>query len=255
MNVVGYLLNTKDGLIGDRGMAYDYVIAKNGVFVESEGKYLAARVPVALAARSFYGTEIRGLEPTGTTITLRYGKIPAYIFNLAISHLMGDRKNERFAAVTFAGGYHVNVPEQTGKQAHVEYAVPENVVLDLHSHPTFSMAFSGIDDADEQGFHLYGVLAEVDSEMPTLHLRVGVYGYWSPIKLADIVDGEVPGILDGYENDMAEGLEDDWEEKFAARLEKATEILKEHRRNIHDDESTNATPWWRSVFGRGHQTT
>jgi PRTRC genetic system protein A len=231
MNVVGYLLNTKDGLIGDRGMAYDYVIAKNGVFVESEGKYLAARVPVALAARSFYGTEIRGLEPTGTTITLRYGKIPAYIFNLAISHLMGDRKNERFAAVTFAGGYHVNVPEQTGKQAHVEYAVPENVVLDLHSHPTFSMAFSGIDDADEQGFHLYGVLAEVDSEMPTLHLRVGVYGYWSPIKLADIVDGEVPGILDGYENDMAEGLEDDWEEKFAARLEKATEILKEHRRN------------------------
>ncbi|MCK4265911.1 MAG: hypothetical protein KAX31_01425, partial [Thermoplasmata archaeon] len=56
MNPAGYLVNRKDGLYGKRGMFYDYILAENGLFIETEGKLMAARVPVAECA-------VRGLAP------------------------------------------------------------------------------------------------------------------------------------------------------------------------------------------------
>ena len=56
MNPVGYLIKRPDGLEGERGVYYDYVLASNGIFIEAEGKLIAARVPVAEC-------EVRGLAP------------------------------------------------------------------------------------------------------------------------------------------------------------------------------------------------
>ncbi len=56
MNPVGYLIKRKDGLYGERGLYYDYILAENGVWIEAEGNLLAARVPVV------HG-QIRGSAP------------------------------------------------------------------------------------------------------------------------------------------------------------------------------------------------
>jgi len=61
-------------------------------------------------------------------------------------------------------------------------------VLDLHSH-TGSMParFSPIDDFDEKGFSLYGVVADLRQLFPTVELRLGVYGYMLPIQREEVI--------------------------------------------------------------------
>jgi hypothetical protein len=59
---VGYLLKRHDGLAGDRGLYYNYILAANGLFIEAENSLIAARVPVAEC-------EIRGLAPVEPKIS------------------------------------------------------------------------------------------------------------------------------------------------------------------------------------------
>ncbi|GAH65160.1 unnamed protein product, partial [marine sediment metagenome] len=75
---VGYLIKRKDGLYGERGLYYDYILAENGVWIEAEGNLLAARVPAV------HG-QIRGLEPLEPKLVLRYGLVPQRFFDLALS--------------------------------------------------------------------------------------------------------------------------------------------------------------------------
>ena len=79
MKPVGYLVNHPDGLYGERGLYYDYILSGNGVWIEAEGPFLGARVPVAYA-------DIRGLAPLEPQAVLRYGKIPGSLFDLADGH-------------------------------------------------------------------------------------------------------------------------------------------------------------------------
>ena len=113
MKMVGYLTNYPDGLEGERGMYYDYVLASNGLFIEAEGKLIAARVPVAAC-------EIRGLAPLESKFFLRYGRIPQRFFDLALSAFLVDTSKERYVAVTWQDGYHLYVPEQETEEAKVE---------------------------------------------------------------------------------------------------------------------------------------
>jgi len=78
MYPTGYLINRKEGLFGTRGDYYDYVLAGNGLFVEAEGRLMAARVKVAPA-------EVRGLAPMDERLVLRYGNIPGVLFNLLLN--------------------------------------------------------------------------------------------------------------------------------------------------------------------------
>ncbi|GAI73812.1 unnamed protein product, partial [marine sediment metagenome] len=126
-NPVGYLIKLKDGLYGERGMFYDYILAENGVWIEAEGPLLAARVPVV------HG-QIRGLEPLEPRVVLRHGPIPQRLFDLAISIMMSDVTKERYIGVSWNDGYHIYTPEQEGTGGGVEYAVGDSIVLDLHSH-------------------------------------------------------------------------------------------------------------------------
>ena len=53
--LVDYLI-ARDGLPARRGLAYDYVVAGDGLFVVAENRFFAVRVPVATAT-------VRGLPP------------------------------------------------------------------------------------------------------------------------------------------------------------------------------------------------
>jgi len=48
--------------------------------------------------------------------------------------------------------------------------------------------FSGTDDQDEQGLRLYMVVGRLDTLMPEIEMRVGVYGYFAPILLNEVFD-------------------------------------------------------------------
>ena len=191
MKMVGYLAKHPDGLEGERGVYYDYVLASNGLFIEAEGKLMAARVPVAEC-------EVRGLAPLEPTFVLRYGRIPQRFFDLALSAFLADTSKERYVAVTWQDGYRLYVPEQETEEASVEYQVGDSIALDLHSHGKMAARFSGKDNKDETGMKLYGVVGKLDGSA-VIQLRVGVYGYFYPISWGDVFDGYLIGVEDWLE--------------------------------------------------------
>jgi len=233
MKPVGYLIKYPDKLEGERGICYDYVLAGNGLFIETEGKLMAARVPVA-------EREVRGLAPLEPKVVLRYGKVSKYLWDLALSILLTTPDKERYVALTFSGGYHITVPSQAADKEHigegsgaghgsgggVAYLNPDNVLLDLHTHPKMPAEFSGTDNRDETGLKLYGVIGHCgtyheatddmsyDEQMgwlqnncPAVRLRVGVYGYFYPVPWKDVFDGDLGPEMFDPEHSLKEDIE------------------------------------------------
>ncbi len=207
----------QNGLVGERGACYDYILASTGLFIETEGPLMAARVPVAPC-------EVRGLAPLEPKIVLRHGKVPKHIFDLALNTMLTYPDKERYAAVTWNNGYHIIVPNQAeekeqvgagidtghGSPAGVAYLNPDSVLLEMHTHPKMPARFSGTDNRDETGLKLYGVygccgyyrevtdaldhetaMDYLQSNSPGIRLRVGVYGYFHPVAWKDVFDGDL----------------------------------------------------------------
>lgn len=144
--------------------------------------------------------KVRGLPLIKTRILqLLHGKIPHRLFDLALSVMLIRPEREVYTAIVWNEGYQLYVPEQSGDSGRVTYQAAENVVVELHSHCDKGMAFSLIDNADEQGFKIYGVVGDLYDESPSLNLRLGVYGYFYPLHWGDVFDGEPGGVNDKNE--------------------------------------------------------
>jgi len=179
MRPVGYLINTGRGLEGEPGLFYNYILARNGLFVRGESPLIAATVRIATA-------EIRGLSPLKEEVILKKGRIPRSLYELALSVLLADRYHERYLAITWEEEYRLRMPPQIGGGGNVEYECLPNTILDIHSHSSISAFFSGADERDEQGLRLYMVVGRLDTLIPEVKLRVGVYGYFTPVRLEEI---------------------------------------------------------------------
>jgi PRTRC genetic system protein A len=192
---VGYLIKKSDGLYGSRGDYYDYILAGNGVFIEAANPVITARIPVA-------SMPIRGLSTLEPMIGLHYGKIPAALFALAFDWMLATPDKERFAAIVWENGYHLKFPDQDGDGGHVNYHVADNTILDLHSHGNGPALFSYQDNKDEQGFHLYGVIGQLQLG-GRLRIRVGIYGYHYEIDPGKVFDGSIYCRLEGEEDELS----------------------------------------------------
>ncbi len=199
---VGYLVNHNEGLTGAHGIGYDYVLGSGGLYVQSESAHLTARVPVAPC-------EVRGLAPVAEKVELAHGPIPSALFELGLRWFEDDPDTERFFAVRWGGrSYRVVVPPQLGTATSLAYARPAGVVAEFHSHGRSRAFFSATDDADEQGFRIFGVAGRLDTDRPELSLRVGVYGHFGPVEWSQVFDGPHPGLrLVAEETDTTNPIE------------------------------------------------
>lgn len=179
MNKVGYLLNTTEGLEGEPGFFYNYILAGNGLFIRAQGSLLGATV-------CFVRADIRGLAPLTQSVELTYGKIPWYIHSLAVSIFAADPLQERYLAVVWDREYRLKKPPQEASGCSVRYERLPHTVLDIHSHSLMPAWFSGTDNHDEQGLRLYMVIGEMDTLFPETRLRIGVYGYFASLELEEI---------------------------------------------------------------------
>ena len=62
-------------------------------------------------------------------------------------------------------------------------------MAEVHSHGRARAFFSATDDRDEQGLRIYGVAGRLDTPLPELRLRVGVYGHFAPVALGQVFTG------------------------------------------------------------------
>ena len=188
--LIGYCINHPGGLRGTNGLAYDYILARDGVYIQCEGPLLRARIRTAEA-------DIRGLEMVSEKIELVHGPIPGFFFKLAVDSMLAMPEKELFVAVKWDGeAYRLLVPNQERHGASVTYVPVQGAVLELHSHGRMPAFFSGTDDRDEQGFKIYAVCGNFDKLQPVLNMRVGVYGYWAPVSWPEIFDGLPPADVD-----------------------------------------------------------
>jgi len=172
-------VNTREGLAGEPGLYYDYHLAANGLFIRAEGPLLAATVQIAQM-------QVRGLSPLEKMVEFTHGRIPRYLYELALATLAADPWYESYLAVTWEGGYRLRQPPQEGRAGGVRYERLPNTGLDIHSHGSMGAFFSYTDDRDEQGLGLYMVVGRVDTLFPEVELRVGVYGYFAPITFGEV---------------------------------------------------------------------
>lgn len=174
----------RDDTIIHNNVAYTYLTAGNGVWVQGRNAGLTLRVPACPGV-------VRGLPELTPLVRLSCGLIPARFFDLAMSIFLNHPDEERFIAVTVRNdGYHFVYPPQIGEKGTVGYLKDEGTVLEMHSHGTMPAFFSARDDADEQGLRLYGVVGRRGTE---LRLRAGLYGYFMEISFADVFSGAIPG--------------------------------------------------------------
>lgn len=186
MAFVEYLV-ARDDLPSRCGLAYDYVLAGDGLYVVTENQYLAVRIPVATAL-------VRGLSPIYPFFELKTGPLPQAIWDhiVWVARAWAERDHEVMCIVTYedARGYQLFVPRQATSPTTVVYRPRDRTVLEIHSHHRFPARFSSTDDADEQHLCVYGVIGRLDQDRPEVALRVGAYGYFLPVAWESVFAGE-----------------------------------------------------------------
>ena len=184
--MIGHVLMRQEGVEGTRGLAYDYVFARNGVFLEAENNFIKARIRVV-------ETEIRGLELTTERVELKHGLVPSYFLAMALRTMRLEPGLEVYLAVVEDDGYYrMAQPPQEGMAGRVVYHTLPNTVLDFHSHGSMVAHFSGTDDHDDQGFRISAVIGRLDQPRAELEMRLGIYGYHSRVRFPEVFTGEMP---------------------------------------------------------------
>lgn len=187
MGLVDYLI-ARDGIPPRRGLAYDYILAGDGLYLAAENRFLACRVPVSHA-------KVRGLPPIYPSFTLWEGRLPTAIWEriVAFCRDWSAAGHEVLLAVTYDDGasYRLVLPNQVVSAVAVRYRPIADVVLEIHSHHRFTARFSPTDDADEQRLCLYGVLGRLDADHPEVALRAGAYGHFLPVPWGSVFQGDL----------------------------------------------------------------
>ncbi len=174
------------------GLAYDYVLAGDGLFLAAANSLLEVRIPVALCP-------VRGLAPLFAACTLVHGRLPTAIWEetlrcLRLAHAAGC---EVLVGVRHDGDrYQLVVPHQVVAPLAVRYAPQDGWLLEMHSHRDGSAWFSATDTADEQRLRLYGVVGRLDRERPAVALRVGAYGHFLPLPWTSVFLGDAASVED-----------------------------------------------------------
>ena len=176
MEPIGYLIH---GAYPDEGMGYTYLMAGNGLFLETKGRLITARILLAEA-------EVRGLEPLEELLELRHGRIPRHLLALVMDIMTAGHDREMYAAIVWDGEYRIVLPPQEAGPNYVDYETVPGTMVDIHSHGRMRAFFSATDDADDQGFVVSVVVGLLDTLFPEIVARLCVYGYFAPVILEEI---------------------------------------------------------------------
>ena len=183
------MVNRPSGLQGTPGLGFDYLIAQNGLHVQSQNPFITARTQLSSA-------HVRGLTPANNLLHLPHGRIPKRVFETGLRWFQDTPQTERLFGIRWDGEtYRIVTPDQTGHATKLHYRPEPGLIAEFHSHAHAGAFFSDTDDADEQAFRIYGVVGKLNTPWPALRLRIGIYGYFGDLDWTDVFEGPTPGIL------------------------------------------------------------
>lgn len=191
-NLVTYHVHKRDPLPANDALAYQYILAGNGLFIRAETCFFEAILPLAACT-------VRGLAPLRRCFRLKVARIPARLLDTILTDARRARRPDSGLNEVLYQFHHHGQTVQVKKPAQHATAVTvlaagvddERILCDLHSHGNMHAFFSRTDDADEQGAKVYAVIGKLDTA-PEMRLRVGVYGYWLPLPVTAVFSGSGP---------------------------------------------------------------
>lgn len=151
-------------------------------------------------------TKVREFAPVRAGFTPALPKIPLSLMRKILAFFRSFMKeHEEYEALvliywdTVKEEFLAYVPKQTVYKAHIDadltecpYDDPRYLhYMDIHSHNSMEAFFSAVDDTDERGTGLYGVVGNLDQYYPTMQVRISCGG-----SFVDIDPGEVMETLD-----------------------------------------------------------
>ena len=187
MNLVAVSLATPDWS-PDPNAFYEYIVGSNGLFIHAQDDRLFAAIPIAPA---HVNNALSRVEPT---VSLLIPRVPGALLRLALESARRHLPNEAMYQFSHdkynyvLRGWTCRMPNALATPTALAYENDPHAVIDLHSHGRMHAFFSSTDDADEQGFRLYVVIGNVDTDRPTIAARVGVYGHHMSIDPSVIFD-------------------------------------------------------------------
>jgi hypothetical protein len=135
-NLIDYKKYSQGIFWGDSGLAYDYILASTGLFVQAKNQHISARVPMS-------AVPIRGLDalPAGDVF---YGLDFGYTDPVALVKCVVIGKALYCQELIYQSG--LTNEDLTRRMASIIRSSAENVVVELHSHPDMPARFSPIDN-------------------------------------------------------------------------------------------------------------
>ncbi len=130
---------------------------------------------------------------------LRLPKIPLCLLETIVRDFRENLDSEAFSIIYWSRKkrvYYIARPDYEATRVSVKYSLPKSLlksrdlpVLEIHSHNRMRAFFSPVDDEDEQGQGLYGVVGRLDCITPEVLLRLGKEdGTFENIALSRVFD-------------------------------------------------------------------
>lgn len=178
-------------------LAYQYIVAGNGIFIRTETRFFNVLVPITTCT-------VRGLLPLQDHFRLKVPQIPERLLTTVLADAHRTRRPDGGLNEVLYHFHHLGQTVQVKKPPQRATAVSvlatggddPAILCDLHSHGNMRAFWSSTDDADEQSARIFAVIGKLDTE-PEIRMRVGVYGYWRPLPITAVFTG-IGGLIDLY---------------------------------------------------------
>lgn len=158
---------------------FEYLFAGNGVFVRGQRPGLEVLIPVQR-----YDTPIRGLPNLSPIVNIDPFPIPKEILlsiwrQSYLARCEGGWLEILFHLHCWGDRWQLRVPPQTQEQWQCQATeLYHDAIAEFHSHGTGAARFSATDNAEEDGFRLYGIIGCLDTLQPEILLRIGLFGHF-----------------------------------------------------------------------------
>lgn len=155
-NLVTYHVHQSDPLPANNALAYQYILAENGIFIRAATYFFEAILPISSCT-------VRGLAPLRHHFRLKVPRIPARLLDTILADACRARRPDGgLNEVLYQFHHHgqavqVKKPPQQATATSVLAAGKDDpaIICDLHSHGNMRAFFSRTDDADEQATKAY----------------------------------------------------------------------------------------------------
>ncbi|MGG6262940.1 hypothetical protein ACQ4M3_24305 [Leptolyngbya sp. AN03gr2] len=174
--LVNYLLANSSQPVANKTL-FNYIFGGNGVFLQAVKPGISLLLPIS-------NCEIRGLPQLDPHFHWTYPKIPGSFVEAMLHQSQAIGTSEILFYLRYEDSQWIlDCPDQETSSHHCRplqddsHSAYAHSLVNIHSHHIMQTRFSQDDNAEDQGFRIYGVLGNL-ADAATLLLRVGVYGYF-----------------------------------------------------------------------------